>query len=51
LKDLKNKGLITGEKNGKVIIYSLTPDGKRTMKFATEYFCRAFGDIFEKARK
>ena len=51
LKVLKGKGLIRGEKKGKTIIYSLTPDGKKTMKFATEYFCRAFGDIFEGRKK
>ena len=51
LKDLKSKGLIKGKKEGKIIIYTLTPDGKKTMKFATEYFCRAFGDIFEGRKK
>ena len=51
LKDLKNKGLIKGEKKGKVIIYSLTPEGRKTVKFAEEYFFRCFGDIFEGYRK
>jgi len=47
LKGLKKKGLIKGEKKGKVIIYALTPEGKKTVKFAEEYFFRCFGDIFE----
>src|SRR3989304_6467595 len=50
LKDLKKKGMIKGEKKGKVIVYSLTPQGKKTVKTACEYFCRAFQDIFENSR-
>ena len=51
LKDLKNKKLIKGEKKGKIIVYSLTPEGKKTVKFAEEYFFRCFGDIFESYKK
>ena len=51
LKDLRAKGLIKGRKEGKTIIYSLTPDGRKTMKYAREYFCRAFGDIFEGVKR
>lgn len=51
LKDLKKKGLIKGEKKGKIIVYSLTPEGRKTMKYAMDYFCRAFRDIFEYAKK
>ena len=47
LKELKSKGLIEGKKEGKLIVYSLTPEGKKTMKQALEYFCRCFGEIFE----
>ena len=47
LKDLKSKGFIKGEKKGKTIVYSLTSEGKSTIKYAKEYFCRAFADIFE----
>ncbi|MBI4009895.1 MAG: PadR family transcriptional regulator [Candidatus Aenigmarchaeota archaeon] len=47
LKDLKNKNLIKGQKKGKIIIYSLTPEGRKTVKYALEYFCRCFGDIFK----
>ncbi len=51
LKDMKKKGLIKGEKKGKIIVYSLTPEGRSTVKYAREYFCRCFGDIFENHRK
>lgn len=47
LKDLKEKGMIKGEREGKIIVYSLTIEGKRNVKFATEYFIRAFGDIIQ----
>ncbi|MBI4170978.1 MAG: PadR family transcriptional regulator [Candidatus Aenigmarchaeota archaeon] len=51
LKDLKNKGLIKGEKKGKIIVYSLTPEGKKTIKYARDYFCRSFHEVFEAYRK
>lgn len=47
LKDLKKKGLIKGQQKGKIIVYSLTPEGRKTVKYAQEYFCRCFGDIFD----
>lgn len=47
LKELKETGLIKGEKKGKVISYALTEKGKKSVHQATVYFCRAFGDIFE----
>ena len=47
LKDLKKKGLIKGERQGKIIVYSLTAEGTRNVKYATAYFKRAFGDIIE----
>ena len=51
LKDLKEKNLIKGNKKGKIIVYALTPSGKKTVKSATEYFCRCFTDIFESRKK
>lgn len=45
LKGLKNKKLISGEKQGKLVVYSLTSEGKKTVKYAIEYFCRCFGDV------
>jgi PadR family transcriptional regulator, regulatory protein PadR len=47
LRELKEHGLIKGEKKGKEISYSLTEKGKESVSNATRYFCRAFGDIFE----
>ncbi len=51
LKDLKTKGLIKGRKDGKTIVYVLTPEGKRTVKYTSEYFCRAFGEIFDSRKR
>ena len=45
LKDLSSRGLIEGQKNGKIIVYSLTKDGKESLKRALRYFIRSFGDI------
>lgn len=45
LKELKRKGMIRGKKSGKIIVYSLTPEGKKDVKYATQYFRKAFGDI------
>jgi DNA-binding PadR family transcriptional regulator len=47
LKELSNKGLINGSRHGKIIVYSITSDGRAAVKVATNYFCRSFGDIFE----
>ena len=47
LKELSNKGLINGSRRGKIIVYSITSDGRAAVKVATDYFCRSFGDIFE----
>ncbi len=51
LKELKKKDLIKGQKKGKIIVYSLTSEGKKTVKHSREYFCRCFGDILENHRK
>lgn len=48
LKMLKKKGLIKGRKEGKSVIYSLTGEGRRDVRHAMDYFCRAFGDIMKK---
>ena len=47
LKELKASGLISGNRKGKTIAYSLTPYGRKSVLGATRYFCRAFGDILE----
>ena len=51
LKDLKKKDLIKGKKKGKTIVYSLTAEGKTAVKYAREYFCRCFEDIFENNKR
>ena len=45
LKELRAKKLILGKRSGKLIVYALTPLGRETIKYATDYFCRAFSDI------
>ena len=47
LKDLKEKKLIKGHKKGKIIMYSITSEGTRTVKHARAYFIRCFNDIFQ----
>jgi len=47
LKELKRKGLIKGEKRGKIIVYSLTSEGHKTAKYTKEYFCKCFGDVIK----
>ncbi len=45
LRELKEKQLIRGRKEGKLIIYSLTPKGVEVKKASVIYFCKCFGDI------
>lgn len=47
LKDLTSKKLIKGEKRGKTIVYSLTQEGTKTVRYAREYFLKCFGDVLE----
>ena len=42
LKSLKESGFIKEHKKGKLIAYSLTPEGKKTLKFSKEIFCKTF---------
>jgi len=51
LKDLKEKGFIKGTKQGKLVVYSLTPSGRTGVKAAKIYFCRAFADVFKNHMK
>lgn len=46
LKNLKKDLFIKEESSGKLIIYSLTPKGKRVLKVATRRFCQTFKDVF-----
>ena len=47
LKELKEGGLIEGTKEGRQIIYKLTPKGEEGLEDASRYFLQAFGDIAE----
>ena len=51
LRELKEKKFIKGIKEGKIIVYSLTPRGRAVCKDAVSYFFRAFGDIFDDYKK
>lgn len=51
LKDLKDGGLIKGDKRGKTVVYSLTPSGKKAARESMSYFGKAFGDVIEDCRK
>ena len=42
LKGLKNAGFLSEEKEGKTIIYSLTPRGKKALEIAKRRFTRTF---------
>lgn len=46
LKSLKKSGLVTEKKEGKTITYSLTPEGRKTLKAAKEQFCRTFIGVY-----
>jgi len=47
LKELKEGGFIKGRREGRQIIYHLTPKGKEGLADASKYFLQAFGDIAE----
>ncbi|MBX4212011.1 PadR family transcriptional regulator [Candidatus Pacearchaeota archaeon] len=45
LKSLKESGLIQEKKEGKTIIYTITQEGKESLKIAKQKFCRTFMDV------
>jgi DNA-binding PadR family transcriptional regulator len=47
LKQLRKSGVITSKKEGRKVIYDLTKKGKTGAQEALNYFCTAFGEIFE----
>ena len=46
LKALREHGLISENKEGKTITYSLTKEGERHLKIAKQRFCKAFMGVF-----
>ncbi len=51
LKQLKEKGSVSSKKEGRKVVYSLTPSGEAGVKEAMNYFCTTFGGIFEDYNK
>lgn len=47
LKELREKKLIEGHRQGRKIVYSLTKGTKQKVEKACRYFCNAFFDIFK----
>lgn len=45
LKELSANNLVKSEKKGKIIVYSLTKEGKESLRHAMRYFVRSFGDM------
>ena len=46
LKKLSEDGLISSEKSGKMITYSLTEEGRAVLDESKRWFCRAFMGVF-----
>ncbi|MHA2427050.1 MAG: PadR family transcriptional regulator [Candidatus Hermodarchaeia archaeon] len=47
LKELTQKNLISGEKKGRQVIYTLTKEGRVGLEVASRYFYRVFHEIIE----
>ena len=45
LKELKAKSFIRGKADGKMVVYTLTPTGKKAVAIAKARFVHSFGDI------
>lgn len=46
LKNLKDEYLIEEKKEGKAIAYTLTEQGRESLKIAKKRFCKIFVDVF-----
>ena len=47
LRELEENGLVESRRKGRRKVYSLTERGRQGAIRACEYFCRAYGEIFE----
>lgn len=47
LKSLKENGFVSEQRDGKMIQYTLTPEGKSALHYAKEQFCRTFVGVME----
>ena len=46
LRELRERGLVNMQKRGRNTIYSLSPEGRRTVFEFAGYLCEAFHDVF-----
>ena len=51
LKALNKRGLIDSKKEGRVTTHQITKEGRKGIQTACEYFCKAFGEIFQERMK
>lgn len=51
LKELRAKGLLSMERQGRATEYRLSEKGEGGLKEACAYFCNCFGDIFQERGK
>jgi DNA-binding PadR family transcriptional regulator len=47
LKELRRKGLVKMERNGRTTTYTLSDEGRQGMEKACKYFCCVFDEIFQ----
>ena len=47
LAELEKRGNVETRKEGRKKIYSLTVQGRESARVSCEYFCRAYGEIFQ----
>ena len=47
LSELEKRGNVETRKEGRKKIYSLTVQGRESARVSCEYFCRAYGEIFQ----
>jgi PadR family transcriptional regulator, regulatory protein PadR len=50
LKELAERGLVEVRRDGRMTVYELTKEGRKTLEQARDYFVRAYGDIIVEAR-
>ena len=46
LKNLNEENLISEKKEGKTVTYTLTEEGRESLKIAKKKFCKIFVDVF-----
>ena len=51
LKELKKRKLVESTKKGRIITYQITEKGRNGFQLASDYFFKAFGEIFQEQKK